>query len=520
MIRLNQVKLNINHKEEEIIKAISKKLRVKLSDIHSYKLVKRSIDARKKPDLYYVCVFDVKVSNEDYLIKKLKLNKAKPLVYTYPSVKEKASPIIVGFGPAGIFSAYIMAEMGMKPIVFERGQDVDERTLSVEKFWQSGELNTMSNVQFGEGGAGTFSDGKLTTRSKDPRAKKVLEVLVKHGAPDEILYMNKPHVGTDILKDVVKSMRQHIISLGGKVHFNSYVKDFIIEDDHIKGVLLDDGREAYSNHLVLAVGHSARDTYQVLYDRGLDIEQKPFAMGVRIEHHQEMVDINQYGSLQYRDYLGASDYKLTYKASTGRSVYSFCVCPGGMVVASSSEQGGLVVNGMSEHARDQKNINGALLVQIHTEDFESDHPLAGVDFQRRYEKLAFELGGRDYTAPAETVGSFLSKTHNHIEGILPSYRPKIKLTSISDCLPKIVANSLKEALVDFDHKIKGFASNDAVLTAIESRSSAPIRMNRTFEGMESNIKGLYPIGEGAGFAGGIISSAIDGIKVAEIIATV
>lgn len=520
MIRLNQVKLEIDHSEKDVLTALSKKLRVKASEIKSYQLVKRSIDARKKPELYYVCVFDVLVNNEESLIKKHKLDKAKTLTYTYPNVKEKSNPIIIGFGPAGIFAAYIMAELGMKPIVFERGQDVDERTLSVEKFWQTGQLDPMSNVQFGEGGAGTFSDGKLTTRSKDPRAKKVLEILVKHGAPEEILYMNKPHVGTDILKDVVKSMRQHIISLGGHVHFNSYVKDFIVNDEAIEGVILEDGSEKRGQHVVVAVGHSARDTYQVLYDRGLTIEQKPFAMGVRIEHHQEMVDINQYGSLKHREILGASDYKLTYKASTGRSVYSFCVCPGGMVVASSSEAGGLVVNGMSEHARNQKNINGALLVQIQTEDFASDHPLAGVDFQRKYERLAFELGGRDYTAPAETVGSFLNKDKNHIVNIIPSYRPKVKLTSIRECLPEVVSDSLEEALINFNHKIKGFASNDAVLTAIESRSSAPIRMIRAFESMESNIKGLYPIGEGAGFAGGIISSAIDGIKVAENIATV
>ncbi len=520
MIRLNQIKLKIDYKEEDIKLVLSKQLRIYKDQVLSYKMVKRSIDARKKPNVYYVCVFDVEVTNEKQILARQKnLEVSKPLKYEWPTVVKKPSPIIVGFGPAGIFAAYIMAELGLNPIIFERGEDVDKRTESVEQFWKEGILNTSSNVQFGEGGAGTFSDGKLTTRSKDSRGKKVLEILVEHGAPDEILYSNKPHVGTDILKNVVKSIRNKIISLGGQVHFSSYVESFIVENDSVKGVIVN-GKEHLSEHVVVAVGHSARDTYETLYNQGLSIEQKPFAMGVRIEHHQDMIDKNQYGSLEHRKHLGASDYKLTHKASNGRSVYSFCVCPGGMVVASSSEDGGLVVNGMSEHARDQKNVNAALLVQIQTDDFGSDHPLAGVAYQRKYEKLAFELGGSNYTAPAESVGSFLNGELNQIESILPSYRPSVKLTSIKTCLPEVVYTALQEGLVAFDRKIKGFANNDAILTAIESRSSAPIRMNRSFEEMESNIKGLFPIGEGAGYAGGIISSAIDGIKVAEIIATV
>lgn len=522
MIRINQLKLDINYNEQDLKNSILKYLRISDAMLLSYQLRKRSLDARKKPKVHYVCVVDVKTRNETDLLKKNKqLQTAKQLTYSYPKVKEKASPLVVGLGPAGLYAAYILAELGLKPIVFERGEDVDNRTISVEEFWSTGLLKKDSNVQYGEGGAGTFSDGKLTTRSKDPRASKVLEVLVKHGAPEEILFMNKPHVGTDILKGVVKSMREYIIEKGGVVHFNACVKSFEINQGKIEGLILDNGDRFTSDHVVLAIGHSARDTYEELYKAGLTIEQKPFAMGVRIEHLQETIDLNQYGSLEHRKYLGASDYKLTHKTSNGRSVYSFCVCPGGMVVASASEEGGLVVNGMSEHARDQVNINSALLVQIQTDDFESDHPLAGVYYQQKYERLAFELGGKNYNAPAETLASFIGGLDNKIDRIQPSYKPNVKWTDISACLPPLVTTALREGIVAFGKKIKGFDAPDAIVTAIESRSSAPIRMLRNFETMESiNVSGLYPIGEGAGYAGGIVSSAIDGIKVAEIIATV
>ncbi|MBI9014372.1 MAG: hypothetical protein JEZ08_19190 [Clostridiales bacterium] len=521
MIRINQLKIDINYTEKELRRKIIKALRISEEQLISYKLVKRSLDARKKPRVHYVCVIDVNIVNESIVLSKNKqLVQAKEMVYEYPTPICKPSPIIVGFGPAGLFAAYILAELGLKPVVFERGEDVDSRTMSVESFWETGDLNPNSNVQYGEGGAGTFSDGKLTTRSKDPRAKKVLDILVKHGAPEEILYMNKPHVGTDILKDVVKSMRAYILEKGGTVNFNAYVKSFDVIEGRIKGIVLENNEHYHSDHVILAVGHSARDTYEVLYDLGLDIEQKPFAMGVRIEHLQDTIDLNQYGILDHREFLGASDYKLTHKASNGRSVYSFCVCPGGMVVASSSEHGGLVVNGMSEHARDQKNINSAILVQIQVEDFESTHPLAGVYYQRKYEQKAFELGGNNYHAPAETLGSFLHGTEHRLNRIIPSYKPGVKWTQIKECLPDVVCKALKEGLVAFGKKIEGFDAADVVITAIESRSSAPIRMNRDYTTMESsNIKGLYPIGEGAGFAGGIVSSAIDGIKVAEIVAT-
>lgn len=519
MLRLDQVKVPINYNDKKLREIICKTLRIEPVDLLAFHIVKRSLDARKKPNVFYNFSFHVEVKSEKRILKKnKKLQVVKHESYQYPVVKTKSAPIIIGFGPAGIFAAYILAELGLNPIVFERGGSVDDRTESVAKFWRQGILNLDSNVQFGEGGAGTFSDGKLTTRSKDLRAKKVMEVLVKHGAPEEILYSNKPHVGTDVLKSVVKSMREYIVEKGGKVHFDSKVEKLIIENDNCKGVILSNGQKYNSDHVVLAIGHSARDTYEMLYEKGLFIEQKPFAMGVRIEHHQSTIDLNQYGDLAHRKYLGASDYKLTYQAANGRSVYSFCVCPGGMVVASASEEGGLVVNGMSEHARDQKNINGALLVQVKTEDFESDHPLAGVAFQRKYESLAYKIGGHDFKAPSQTVGSFLGRSRNEIGVIHPSYRPEVLLTELKECLPSFIVEALSEAVLDFGRKIEGFDADDAILTAIESRSSAPIRMFRERETMMSNFLGLYPIGEGAGYAGGIVSSAIDGIKVAEIIA--
>lgn len=516
MIRIQQLKLPIKYTNQELEKKVLKTLRIESKQLKSFSVFRRSLDARDKNDLKYVFIIDCVVQNESSLLKKnKKLLSVASYEYKYPVADTQEKPIIVGFGPAGIFAAYVLAKIGLKPVIVEQGEDVDARTKTVEKLWSEGILNEQSNVQFGEGGAGTFSDGKLTSRSKDPRSQMVFDVLVKHGAPEEILYSNKPHVGTDLLKEVVKSIRKEIISLGGEIHFNTKVIDILVENNQIKGVVTNQGNY-YSSQVILAIGHSARETYELLYNRGVQIEQKPFAMGVRIEHLQETIDNNQYGNAKHKTLLGASDYKLTHKTSNGRSIYSFCVCPGGMVVASASEKNGLVVNGMSEHARDQKNINGALLVQVRTEDFDSEHPLAGVEFQRKYERLAFELGGSNYCAPSETVGSFLNKGRNHIESILPSYRPGIKMTSIKECLPDFIVESLIDGLENFGKKIDGFDSDDAILTAIESRSSAPVKFVR--EDMMSNIIGLYPVGEGAGYAGGIISSAIDGVKVAEVVA--
>lgn len=518
MIKVDNIKLKIDYKDQDIRNAISKALRIPVDHVEEYQIIKRSLDARKKPNLFYMFVLHVKVANEKVLVKKQKkLQQVQAYDYVYPTYDGQAQqPIIVGFGPAGLFAAHVFAKAGLKPIVIEQGEAVEARTKSVEEFWSTGLLNLKSNVQFGEGGAGTFSDGKLTTRSKDPRSKKVLEVLVAHGAPKEILYSNKPHVGTDILKDVVVSMRKEIVDLGGQIHFSTQMTDLILKGQDLVGIQTDQG-DFMSDKIVLALGNSGRSAYEILHKHGVKIEQKPFAMGLRIEHHQKMIDENQYGSLEARKHIGASDYKLTHKASNGRSVYSFCVCPGGMVVASASEAGGLVVNGMSEYKRNEENINSALLVQVSTEDFGSDHPLAGMYYQRKYEQMAFALTS-DFRGPVQTVGDFIDGSGEEYTGIVPSYKPAVVHCDLSQCLPAYITEALKEGLVAFGKKIKGFDRKDAVLTGLESRSSAPLRILRDHEKLESvNMSGLYPIGEGAGYAGGIVSSAIDGIKAAEVI---
>ncbi len=511
MIRISDLKLPV-YKEHELEKKILKTLNIKKDNLLDYSIIKKSVDSRKKPDVFFVYTIDCKLKNEKKVSKKFKRVDVEK--YTYPKVNKKSSPVIIGFGPAGLFAAYILSELGLKPIVLERGEDVDARSISVDKFWKEGILNPESNVQFGEGGAGTFSDGKLTSRSKDLRGRKVLEIFVENGAPEDILYMKKAHIGTDILKDVVKNMRNKIISMGGKVYFNECVKEIKKENQYI---IKTNSNTYKAENIVLAIGHSSRDTFEHLYDIGMQMEQKSFAMGVRIEHHQDTINQNQYGSLDYIDYLGASDYKLTYQASTGRTVYSFCVCPGGMVVNSCSEENCLVVNGMSERKRDQKNINGALLVQINKEDYNSSHPLAGIEFQRKYEKRTYALGGSDYGVPIETVGSFVYNKISETGDIKPSVKPITRHCKLNQCLPEIVYLSLKEAIPEFGKKIKGFDADDVILSAIESRSSSPVRLIRDLNMESVSHKGIFPIGEGAGYAGGIVSSAIDGIRAAEYI---
>jgi len=516
MIKVDNIKVRINYTDQDLRQAICRTMKVKMDDLLSYEIMRRSLDARKKPDLFYVFSLHVEVKLEDKVLKKNKhLKKADLYTYRYPTCSPlEERPIIVGLGPAGLFAAHVFAKAGLRPLVFEMGEAVQERSQTVEHFWKTGQLNPKSNVQYGEGGAGTFSDGKLTTRSKDPRARKVLEVLVDHGGPQEIVYSHKPHVGTDILKKVVVSMRNEIIDLGGEVHFSTQVEDLIIDQGRIKGVKTSKG-DFYSGCVLLGIGNSGRAMYEVLHRHGIDLEQKPFAMGLRIEHQQSMIDLNQYGSLEARQYLGASDYKLTHKAANGRSVYSFCVCPGGMVVASASEEDGLVVNGMSEYKRDQENINSALLVQVQTEDFGSDHPLAGMYYQRKYEHKAFKLT-QNFRGPVQTVAGFLNDRLDELGHISPSYRPGVSLAMLKECLPDFASRALKEALVAFGKKIKGFDQDDSVLTGLESRSSAPVRIVRDRESLEStSLGGLYPIGEGAGYAGGIVSAAIDGMRAAE-----
>lgn len=416
-----------------------------------------------------------------------------------------------------MFAGLLMAQKGYNPIIIERGEKVEERSKSVDDFWNNENFNKESNVQFGEGGAGTFSDGKLTTRIKDSRCDFVLGEFVKAGAPEEILYMGKPHIGTDILKEVVKNIRNKIIELGGEVHFNSKLQDIVLKDNKIKSIVVNE-KEIPCEALVLAIGHSARDTYEMIFDKNIFIEAKPFAIGVRIEHLQSMIDENQYGKYAGHARLRAADYRLTYNSKGNRGVYSFCMCPGGYVVAAASEEERLVINGMSYHKREGKNSNSAIVVSVTPKDFGSNSPLAGMEFQRHYESLAYKLGGGNYSTPVQLLGDFLKdRISKRIGNIEPTYKPGYVFRDLRDCLPDYVTDSLKEGLINFDKKIKGFGDDNAVLTGIETRTSAPIRIVRNEKLQSISLEGLYPAGEGAGYAGGIMSAAVDGLKVAEAI---
>lgn len=525
MLRITNIKLSLEEDEGLLKEKVAKKLRIPVEDIFSYSIFKKSIDARKKSDIHFVYTIDAEIKNEDRILKLFSnkgVSKVQDVTYKYEKISSHGikRPVIVGMGPAGLFAGLALARMGFNPIILERGKRVDERVTDVELFWKEGKLNTESNVQFGEGGAGTFSDGKLTTSVNNPRARVVLEEFVEAGAPKEILYSNKPHIGTDKLRDVVKNMRNTIISLGGEVRFNSKVTDFIIEGGHIAGVKVNDEEIIEADRVILALGHSARDTFEVLYNRGVNIIQKPFSIGVRIEHHQSLINKSQYGEFAGHKKLGAADYKLSAHFDNRRSAYTFCMCPGGVVVAAASEGGMVVTNGMSYYARDMENANAALLVGVNPEDYGSDHPLAGVEFQRKWERLAFKLGGKNYKAPAQRVGDFLKdRPSESIGEVNPTYSSGVTMTDLRECLPDYVTDTLKLAIIAFDKKIKGFANPDAIMTGVETRSSSPIRILRN-ESLQSNIKGLYPIGEGAGYAGGIMSAALDGLKVAEEISKI
>jgi len=526
MIRINDLRLELRdalNLEQEV--ANLKKLVLSLypiqeKDILSFNLHKKAVDARKKVHVFFVYSIDIALINEKDLIQKNFKNIQLAPNMGYVEAKSGSHqlehpPVIIGFGPSGLFAALVLAKQGYKPTVLERGYDVDRRTIKVDEFWKTGKYNKDSTIQFGEGGAGTFSDGKLTTLINDNRCRLVLESLVKNGANPEILYINKPHVGTDVLKVVMKNMRQEIIDLGGTVRFKATVTDFLIENDELKGLVINDKDTVLTNVCLMGIGHSARDTFEVLHQKNVNIIQKPFSIGVRIEHPQLMINKSQYGDFSTYKNLGAADYKLSNHGSNQRSSYTFCMCPGGYVMCATSEEKGVCTNGMSESTRNGKNSNAALLVNVSPSDFGSDHPLAGVYYQRALETKAYVAGGSNYNAPVQLVGDFLKdRVSQKLGSVKPTYQPGYKFAKMTDILPKYVTDSMKEALISFDRKIKGFAMEDAVMTGIETRSSSPIRITRD-ENHESNIKGIYPMGEGAGYAGGIMSSAVDGIKTAE-----
>lgn len=520
MIRIRQVKTKIDASKEEIRKNIADKLKIKEDEIIKFFIKKKSLDARDKNDIHYVYEFDVQVRDENKILKRkskdiFKSPKEDYVFNVAGTKKLEHRPIIVGAGPAGLFCGYMLAKYGYRPIIIERGEKVEDRIKTVEKFWNTGVLNKESNVQFGEGGAGTFSDGKLNTLVKDKmfRNKKVLEIFVEAGAPEEILYINKPHIGTDLLRDVVKNLRNKIIEMGGEFKYNSCLTDINIEDGKINTIEINHNEIIKTEILVLAIGHSARDTFRMLNKKSIEMTAKPFAMGVRIQHKQEMINKSQYGD-NWAD-LPTASYKLTHKASNGRGVYTFCMCPGGFVVNSSSEENRLAINGMSNFKRDEENANSAVIVTVTPEDFGKEC-LSGLEFQERLEEITYKKGNGKI--PVQLFGDFKdNKISKGFGNIKPFMKGEYEFANLQEVFPKYITESLIEAINEFDKKIKGFSNDDSILAAIESRTSSPVRINRDENG-ESNIKGIYPCGEGAGYAGGITSSAMDGIKIAECIA--
>jgi len=527
MLRLTEIKLPLEHHPEDLRDAILLRLQIEQDDLTSYTIYRRGYDARKRSAINLIYTLDVEVGNEATLLKKLK---GTPHITNTPDTSYhfvahapadlSERPVIIGTGPCGLFAGLLLAQMGFRPIILERGKAVRERTKDTFGLWRKSKLDPESNVQFGEGGAGTFSDGKLHSQIKDPKhyGRKVLTEFVKAGAPPEILYVSKPHIGTFKLVGMVEEMRATIESLGGEIRFNSRVDDILIDDHQVKGVALSGGEQIAASHVVLAIGHSARDTFEMLHKRGVYLEAKPFSIGFRIEHPQSLIDRCRFGKNAGNPLLGAADYKLVHHCSNGRSVYSFCMCPGGTVVAATSEAGRVVTNGMSQYSRNERNANSGLVVGITPADYPGD-ALAGIEFQRRWESRAYELGGSNYNAPAQLVGDFLAgRPSTSLGSVNPSYTPGIKLTDLSSALPDYVIAAIREALPAFEKQIKGYAMNDAVLTGVETRTSTPVRIKRKQDYQSMNTIGLYPAGEGAGYAGGILSAAVDGIEVAEAVA--
>lgn len=534
MIRITEIKLPLEHKPSDIIAAVIKKLGINATDLVEYTIFKRGIDARKANAILLAYTLDVTVKGETKVLAKLTKD---PHVKLAPDTSYKFvaqapenlenRPVVVGLGPSGLFAALVLAQSGFKPLVLERGKAVRDRTKDTFNFWRKSELNTESNVQFGEGGAGTFSDGKLYSQIKDPNhyGRKVLNEFVTAGAPEEILYVSHPHIGTFRLVGMVEKMRETIIALGGEIRFESRVDDIEIAPDangqsQVQALILASGERIAANHVVLAVGHSARDTFEMIHKRGIFIEAKPFSIGFRIEHPQSLIDNARHGPNAQHPILGAADYKLVHHASNGRSVYSFCMCPGGTVVASASEEGCVVTNGMSQYSRNERNANAGIVVGITPEvDFPGD-PLAGMELQRKWERQAYLLGGSTYQAPGQLVGDFLAnQPSTEFGAVMPSYTPSVHLTNLDTALPEYVISAIREAIPQFAKQIKGFDLADAILTGVETRTSSPIRIKRNDDNLQSiNTKGLYPTGEGAGYAGGILSAGVDGIRVAEAVA--
>lgn len=514
MIRLNQIKLSLDSNESELYKIVCNMLHIQKSEIKELRIYKKSIDARDKSDIQFIYTLDLKIENESRFKSRIIEDTEK---YPVVEIKRKSQerPVIVGAGPAGLFAALTLAEAGLNPIIIEQGKKVEERKKDVDLFWQTGKLNTMSNVQFGEGGAGTFSDGKLTTQINNPLCRKVLEEFLDCNAPEEIMYDAKPHIGTDKLIEVVKNMRKKIESLGGEFLFSEKLTDITIEDGKLKSI--ECSKTINTDTLILAIGHSSRDTFEMIYTKGLNMTKKPFSVGVRIEHLQSKINKSQYGKFADNPRLGAADYKLVYHGEDNRSAYTFCMCPGGTVVAAASEEGTVVTNGMSIYSRDGVNANSALLVGVFPEDFKDESPLAGMYFQRDLEQKAFIAGGKTYKAPAQLVGDFLKGTVSTKLGeVKPTYTPGITFSDFNNILPEFVTKTMKESLVYLDKRLKGFAAEDSLLTGVETRSSSPVRILRN-ENYVSNIEGIYPCGEGAGYAGGIMSAAVDGIKCANAV---
>ncbi|MGF6808866.1 putative FAD-dependent dehydrogenase [Paraburkholderia sp. Clong3] len=531
MLRLSEIKLPLDHPEsalEAAIRACLTELGVARDGLIRYTVFRRAHDARKRADIKLTYIVDVEVKDEGAALKRLAdvphcgvtPDMRYKFVAAAPAQVSTPRPVVIGMGPCGLFAGLILAQMGFRPIILERGKAVRERTKDTFGLWRKSVLNPESNVQFGEGGAGTFSDGKLYSQIKDPKhyGRKVLDEFVRAGAPEDILYLSRPHIGTFRLVSMVEKMRASIHELGGEVRFETRVEDIDIDNGQVRGLKLSTGETLRCDHVVLAVGHSARDTFQMLYDRGVHVEAKPFSLGFRIEHPQGIIDRSRFGKFAGHKQLGAADYKVVHHCSNGRAVYSFCMCPGGTVVAATSELGRVVTNGMSQYSRAERNANAGIVVGITPDDYPGG-PLAGIAFQRKWEERAFELGGGNYMAPGQLVGDFIAgRPSTSLGSVVPSYKPGVRPTDLSTALPDYAIEAIREALPQMEKKIAGFAMHDAVLTGVETRTSSPVRVRRGDDYQSVNVNGLYPAGEGAGYAGGIYSAAIDGIEVAEAVA--